>query len=110
MQNMYITRDGKEIQLTEDEIRKAHYIFEDNIRENELIRYKERTRDTLNEARNEWTDCEGVEISDKIIDHLAYSIRKAVEEFDNDEEWCFDTDIIYGGFYDFYHDVVDNIL
>lgn len=105
MQNMYITRNGKEIQLTEEEIRKAYYIYDDFIREANFELYKNRVKECLDRAKENWEDLD-VKINDKVIEHIAYSIRKSVEEFGNDEEWCFDTDLRYGGFYEFYSDVM----
>lgn len=106
MQNMYITRDGKEIQLTEEEIQRVYYFYDAVLRNREFERYKVKVKNTLNEAKENWEDLD-VKIDDKIIDLIAYSIRKSIEEFDNDENWCFDTDLRYGGFYEFYSDVMD---
>lgn len=110
MQNMYITRDGKEIQLTEEEIRKAYYIYDDELRNREFERYKVKTKAALNKAKEKWEMIDVV-ITDEVVEHIAYSIRKSVEEFGNDEEWCFDTDtqhedIYLGGFFDFYLDAL----
>ncbi len=47
MQNVYITRDGKQIQLTVDEIKAAWAAWDTELREEQLEIYKEEVKQTL---------------------------------------------------------------
>lgn len=110
MQNIYIERNGREIQLTEEEIQRIYYFYDVVLRNREFERYKVKTKAALNKAKEKWEMIDVI-INDKIIEHIAYSIRKSIEEFGNDEEWCFNTDrqhkdIYLGGFFYFYLDAL----
>ena len=47
MQNVYITRDGKQIKLTVDEIKLAWAAWDAELREEQLDIYKEEVKQTL---------------------------------------------------------------
>lgn len=47
MQNVYITRNGKQIQLTVDEIKAAWAAWDAELREEQLDIYKEEVKRTL---------------------------------------------------------------
>ena len=91
MQNVYITRDGKQIQLTVDEIKAAWAAWDAELREEQLDIYKEEVKRTLLKLNKE---------NDKPEYEKARDIRRAIEN-GCDYDWCFDTST-YGGFMDSY--------
>lgn len=56
MQNVYITRNGKQIQLTVDEIKAAWAAWDAELREEQLDIYKEEVKRTLLKLSKEMTN------------------------------------------------------
>lgn len=96
MQNVYITRDGKQIQLTVDEIKLAWAAWDAELREEQLDIYKEEVKRTLLELSKD---------NDDIVDEIARDIRRAIENGCG-YDWCFDTSK-YGGFMDSYATAIE---
>ena len=94
MQNVYITRNGKQIQLTVDEIKAAWAAWDAELREEQLDIYKEEVKRTLLKLSKE----------NDIVDEIARDIRRAIEN-GCDYDWCFDTSK-YGGFMDSYNTAI----
>lgn len=102
MQSMYIERDGKQIQLTVDEIKSAWAAWDAELRNDQLDTYKEEVKHTLLKLSNE---NDGLQYklaayNDDIIDEIARDIRESIEN-GCDHDWCFNTGE-YGGFMDSY--------
>ena len=80
MQNMYIERDGKQIQLTVDEIRSDWAAYDAELRNDQLDIYKEEVKQTLLKLSNE---NDGLQYklaagNDDIIDEIARDIRRSI--------------------------------
>lgn len=103
MQNVYITRDGKQIQLTVDEIKAAWAAWDAELREEQLEIYKEEVKQTLLKLSKDKDELEYKMAAGNadIVDEIARDIRKAIEN-GCDHDWCFDTSK-YGGFMDSYN-------
>lgn len=102
MQSMYIERDGKQIQLTVEEIKSAWAAWDAELRNDQLDIYKEEVKHTLLKLSNE---NDGLQYklaadNDDIIDEIARDIRESIEN-GCDHDWCFNTGE-YGGFMDSY--------
>lgn len=102
MQNVYITRNGKQIQLTVDEIKAAWAAWDAELREEQLDAYKEEVKQTLLKLSKENDDpkYEMAANNKDIIDEIARDIRRAIKN-GCDHDWCFNTSK-YGGFMDSY--------
>ena len=102
MQNVYITRNGKQIQLTVDEIKAAWAAWDAELREEQLDIYKEEVKQTLLKLskENDKPGYEKVAHNDDIVDEIARDIRRSIEN-GCDYDWCFDTSK-HGGFMDSY--------
>lgn len=107
MQNVYITRDGKKIQLTEDEIKTAWAAWDTELRENQLDTYKEEVKQTLLKLskENDKSKYEKAADNDDIVDEIARDIRRSIEN-GCDYDWCFNTSG-YGGFMDSYDSAME---
>lgn len=107
MQNVYITRNGKQIQLTVDEIKAAWAAWDTELREDQLDTYKEKVKQILLKLSKE-NDKPGYEKAahnDDIVDEIARDIRRAIEN-GCDYDWCFDASKC-GGFMDSYIDAIE---
>ena len=102
MQNVYITRNGKQIQLTVDEIKAAWAVWDAELREEQLDIYKEEVKQTLLKLSKDKDELEYKMAAGNadIVDEIARDIRRAIEN-GCDHDWCFDTSK-YGGFMDSY--------
>lgn len=102
MQNVYITRNGKQIQLAVDEIKAAWAAWDAELRDEQLDVYKEEVKQTLLKLSKDEDELEykmAAENAD-IVDELARDIRRSIEN-GCDHDWCFDTGK-YGNFMDSY--------
>lgn len=106
MQNVYITRNGKQIQLTVDEIKAAWAAWDMELREEQLDIYKEEVKQTLLKLskENDKPEYKKAADNDDIVDEIARDIRRAIEN-GCDHAWCFDTSK-YGGFMDSYNTAI----
>lgn len=102
MQNMYIERDGQQIQLTVDEIKSAWAVWDEELRKDQFDIYKEEVKQTLLKLskENDEPEYELAADDDNIIDEIARDIRESIEN-GCDHDWCFNTGE-YGGFMDSY--------
>lgn len=101
MQNMYIERDGKEIQLTWQEIFKAHCIYHDYTKNKIINLYKTLIKEGLTEINHP----EMIE-DEEFLDRFAEYMYRLVTQKGCDFDWCFNTKI-YGGFHECYADMVE---
>ena len=103
MQNVYITRDGKQIQLTVDEIKAAWAAWDAETIKQQLETYKEEVKQTLLKLSKDKNDIKYKKAAgdEDIIDEIARDIRRAIEN-GCDHDWCFNTSK-YGGFMDSYN-------
>lgn len=106
MQNVYITRNGKQIQLTVNEIMAAWVAWDAETRKQQLGTYKEEVKQTLLKLskENDKPEYEKAADNDDIVDEIARDIRRAIEN-GYDYDWCFDTSK-YGGFMDSYNTAI----
>ena len=81
MQNVYITRNGKQIQLTVDEIKAAWAAWDAELREEQLDIYKEEVKRTLLKLskENDKPEYEKAADNDDIVDEIARDIRRAIK-------------------------------
>ena len=102
MQNVYITRDGKQIQLTVDEIKSAWAAWDAELRDEQLDIYKEEVKRTLLKLSKDEDELEYKMAAGNadIVDEIARDIRRSIEN-GCDHDWCFDTGK-YGNFMDSY--------
>lgn len=102
MQNVYITRDGKKIQLTVDEIKAAWAAWDAETRKQQLETYKEEVKQTLLKLSKDKNDIKYKKAAgdEAIIDEIARDIRRSIENGCG-YDWCFDTSKC-GGFMDSY--------
>ena len=107
MQNVYITRDGKQIQLTVDEIKLAWAAWDAELRDEQLDVYKEEVKQTLLKLskENDKPEYEKAADNDDIVDEIARDIRRAIEN-GCDHDWCFNTSK-WGGCMDSYIDAIE---
>lgn len=107
MQNVYITRNEKQIQLTVDEIKAAWAAWDAELREDQLDTYKEEVKQTLLKLSKEDDDpkYEIAANNKDIIDEIARDIRRSIEN-GCDHDWCFNTSG-YGGFMDSYDSAME---
>ena len=98
MQNVYITRNEKQIQLTVDEIKSAWDAWEAELRKEKLDAYIEEVKQTLLRLSKEKDDPEYEMAANNkdIIDKIARKIGRAIEN-GSDYDWCFNPGA-YGGF------------
>ena len=117
MQNVYITRNEKQIQLTVDEIKSAWDAWEAELRKEKLDAYIEEVKQTLLKFYKEEVKRTLLKLSKEnddpkyemaannkdIIDEIAREIGRAIEneddyDYDGDfYDWCFNPGA-YGGF------------
>ena len=102
MQNVYITRNGKQIQLTVDEIKAAWAAWDTELRDEQLDVYKEEVKQTLLKLSKDEDELEYKMAAGNadIVDEIARDIRRSIEN-GCDHDWCFDTGK-YGNFMDSY--------
>lgn len=102
MQNVYITRNGKQIQLTVDEIKAAWAAWDAELRDEQLDVYKEEVKQTLLKLSKDEDELEYKMAAGNadIVDEIARDIRRSIEN-GCDHDWCFDTGK-YGNFMDSY--------
>lgn len=102
MQNVYITRDGKQIQLTVDEIKSAWAAWDSELRDEQLDVYKEEVKQTLLKLSKDEDELEYKMAAGNadIVDEIARDIRRSIEN-GCDHNWCFNTGE-WGGFMDSY--------
>lgn len=102
MQNVYITRDNKQIQLTVDEIKAAWAAWDAKLRDEQLDVYKEEVKQTLLKLSKDEDELEYKMAAGNadIVDEIARDIRRSIEN-GYDHDWCFDTGK-YGNFMDSY--------
>ena len=107
MQNVYITRDGKQIQLTVDEIKAAWAAWDTELREDQLDTYKEEVKQTLLKLSKDEDELEYKMAAGNadIVDEIARDIRRSIEN-GCDHDWCFNTSG-YGGFMDSYNSAME---
>lgn len=107
MQNVYITRDGKQIQLTVDEIKLAWAAWDAELRDEQLDVYKEEVKQTLLKLSKDEDELEYKMAAGNadIVDEIARDIRRSIEN-GCDHDWCFDTSE-YGGFMDSYDSAME---
>ena len=81
MQNVYITRDGKQIQLTVNEIMAAWVAWDAETRKQQLGTYKDEVKQTLLKLskENDKPEYEKAADNDDIVDEIARDIRRAIE-------------------------------
>lgn len=107
MQNVYIVRDRKKIQLTADEIKSAWVAYDAELRDEQLEIYKEKVKGSLKLLSVKEHDCKYTIIAgnDEIVEEIARDIRRSIEN-GCDEDWCFITDK-YGGFREHYDSAIE---
>lgn len=81
MQNVYITRNGKQIQLTVDEIKAAWAAWDTELREDQLDTYKEEVKQTLLKLSKDKNDIKYKKAAgdEDIIDEIARCIQFSIE-------------------------------
>lgn len=107
MQNVYITRDGKQIQLTVDEIKSVWAAWDAELRDEQLDIYKEEVKQTLLKLSKDEDELEYKMAAGNadIVDEIARDIRRSIEN-GCDHNWCFDT-TRYGNFMESYVTAVE---
>lgn len=107
MQNVYITRNGKQIQLTVDEIKAAWAAWDAELREEQLDIYKEEVKQTLLKLskENDKPEYKKAADNDDIVDEIARCIQFSIERGCTYFQ-CFDTSE-YGDFINNYKAVIE---
>ena len=98
MQNVYITRDNKQIQLTVDEIKAAWAAWDAKLRDEQLDVYKEEVKQTLLKLSKDENELEYKMAAGNA--EITSDIRRSIEN-GCDHDWCFNTSE-WGGFMDSY--------
>lgn len=107
MQNVYITRNGKQIQLTVDEIKAAWAAWDAETRKQQLETYKEEVKQTLLKLSKDKNDIKYKKTTgdENIIDEIARCIQFSIERGCTYFQ-CFDTSE-YGDFINNYKAVIE---